>query len=139
MSVWNIKNVKSDEIFICEGLFDMMALVKQGKDAISVSSAMWSGLQLLKVIEYYPKNITIWADDDQAGLRCAKVLQRFFAMYGIRCKTVKSKVAKDAAEHFLEKQLTWDDVEDINITREMISSKEDMSFNFLKYLNERKF
>jgi hypothetical protein len=139
LSVWNINNLKSHEIFICEGLFDMMALIKQGKEAISVSSAMWSGPQLLKVIEYYPKSITIWADDDQAGLRCAKVLQRFFAMYGIACKTVKSKVAKDAAEHFIEKGLTWDNVEEIKITREMIAGKEDMSFNFLKYLNERKF
>lgn len=139
ISVWNINNLKSDDIFICEGLFDMMTLVKEGKEAISVSSAMWSGPQLLKVIEYYPKSITIWADNDQAGYRCAKVLQRFFTMYGIRCKTVHSIVAKDAAEHFLEKGLTWNEVEEINITREMIASKEDMTFNFLKYLDERKF
>ncbi len=138
ISVWNIENI-SDEVFICEGLFDMMALIKNGKKAISVSSAMWSGPQLLKVIEYHPRHITIWADNDQAGLRCAKVLQRFFAMYGIIAKTVKSKIAKDAAEHFFEKGLSWDDVEEIDITREMITAKEDMTFDFLKYLNDRKF
>lgn len=137
--VWNIDNVKSNELFICEGLFDMMALVKEGKEAISVSSAMWSGPQLLRVIDYYPKKITIWADNDKAGLRCAKVLQRFFGMFGIEAITVRSKIAKDASEHFSERGLTWDDVEEVDITKEMIDSQLEPTFDFFKYIKERKF
>lgn len=139
ISVWNLDCVKSNELFITEGLFDMMALIQEGKEAISVSSAMWSGPQLLKVIEYLPKKITIWADNDKAGLRCAKVLQRFFRMYGIEAVTIHSKLAKDASEHFTKRGLSWDDVEEFDITKDMIDSELESTFDFFKYIKERKF
>ena len=46
LPVWGLDDIENEEVWICEGLFDMMALRSEGKKAVSVSSAMWSGPQL---------------------------------------------------------------------------------------------
>ena len=54
------------------------------------------------------------------------------------CKIYSSKKAKDAAEHFFELGLDWSDIEEINITSDMIN-RNDNELDFLKYLEDRKF
>jgi len=85
------------------------------------------------------KFINIFADNDKVGLRTAAIMQKFMQMNGYVVKTYVSKTCKDPSEHFNERKLGWDDVAEIEITSKMIESQDDMSFNFLKYLKNRKF
>jgi len=128
----------SEEIWIAEGLFDAGALHDAGKSSASVSSAMWSGPQLYQLVER-AHTVNIFADSDRVGLRSAVILQRFLRMVGLTCDTWLSSTAKDPAEHFLEKKLGWDEVHKVNITREMIGTAPDMTFNFIEHLKQRKF
>jgi len=127
------------EIFITEGFFDFMAITEQGKKCLSPSSAVWSGIQLYKLLEKIPGSITIFCDNDRVGLKNGLILQKFFNLYKIPCKTIVSTECKDAAEHFFEKKLTWSEIKEINIDRSMIQSYQDQSFDFLKYLQKRRF
>lgn len=138
--VWNLESVKEgDEVYISEGIFDMIALIENGFNAVSPSSAMWSGIQLYKLLEKKPSRIKIFCDNDRVGLKTGLVLSKFFNLVGIDSKTIHSKFCKDAAEHFFEKGYKIDDLEDIKIDRKMIEDKDDNSFDFLRYLQKRKF
>lgn len=139
LSVWGLDDInQGDTIWICEGLFDMMALRSQGVKAASVSSAMWSGPQLYQLLEKKPGYINILADNDQVGKRTAKILQRFFNLNQISNSTYLCPDHKDASEHIFENKKSISDIVQIEITHDMIQS-EDQSFNFLKYLKNRKF
>jgi hypothetical protein len=138
--VWGLDDVDEDsELWICEGLFDMIALREQGIKAVSPSSAMWSGIQLYQLLEKKPSKIVIFCDNDRVGLKTGLVLNKFFNLFQIPSVTIHSKNCKDAAEHFFENNYSFDDLETIRITREMIEEKNDNSFDFLKYLQKRKF
>lgn len=138
--VWNVDNITiGEEVWICEGIFDMIALIENGFKAVSPSSAMWSGIQLYKLLEKKPGRVTIFCDNDRVGLKTGLVLSKFFNLVGIESKTVHSKFCKDAAEHFFEKGYKVDDLVDIKINRKMIEDKNDNSFDFLRYLQKRKF
>jgi len=142
ISVWNLDNI--DPLlptWMTEGLFDMDAINQSGNDrqAVSVSSAMWSVPQLMQLMDKAGKFINIFADNDKVGLRTAAIMQKFMQMNGYVVKTYVSKTCKDPSEHFNERKLGWDDVAEIEITSKMIESQDDMSFNFLKYLKNRKF
>ena len=138
--VWNIENIEvGDEVYICEGIFDMIALIENGFNAVSPSSAMWSGIQLYKLLDKKPSRVTIFCDNDRVGLKTGIVLSKFFNLVGIESKTIHSKFCKDAAEHFFEKGYKIDDLENIKIDRKMIEDKDDNSFDFLRYLQKRKF
>lgn len=139
VSVYGLNSYKGEELWLCEGLFDMMSLHYNQAPAVSVSSAMWSSLQIYQILELGLKNLFIFVDNDKAGLRSARILQKLFSSYNINTKTFKSSKAKDPAEHFLELNLEWSDLELINITKEMIDDKPDQTFNFTKYLKNRKF
>lgn len=137
ISVWNLQNSKS--VWIAEGLFDMIAIQANGKNACSVSGAMWSGIQLYQLLESGVENISIWTDKDQTGYRCSAILAKFLRMQGIKVEIYESLYCKDAAEHFLEKKLTWNDVIPVKVTKDLINANPDQSFNFLKYLKNRTF
>jgi hypothetical protein len=138
--VWGLDDIDEDtELWICEGLFDMIALREQGIKAVSPSSAMWSGIQLYQLLEKKPSKIVIFCDNDRVGLKTGLVLNKFFNLFQIPSVTIHSKNCKDAAEHFFENNYSFDDLETIRITREMIEEKNDNSFDFLKYLQKRKF
>lgn len=136
--VWGLDDINhSDEIWICEGLFDMMALRQLGLKAVSVSSAIWSGPQLYQLLEKKPGLINILCDKDQVGLRCGAILKRFFNLHLIPNQTWICKSGKDASEIIFEKNLNLSDIEEIKITSTMINRK-DESFDFLKHLKNRK-
>jgi len=137
--VWGLDDIEEEEIWICEGIFDMICLREMGVKAVSPSSAMWSGIQLYQLIEKKPKNIVIFTDNDRVGLKTGLVMNKFFNLMGIPSITIHSKVAKDATEHFWERELTFEELELIRITKEMVEEKNDNSFDFLKYLQKRKF
>lgn len=138
--VWGLDEISQDEdIWLCEGLFDMIALRSLGKLAISCSSAMWSGIQLLKVLKLKPKTINIFSDNDSVGLRTSVILKDFFNQNYIQTKIFVSQIAKDPAEHFLQKERKLSEVVEIDPTPEMILETRDNSFDFLKYLKNRKF
>jgi hypothetical protein len=137
--VWGLDDIENEEVWICEGLFDMICLREMGIKAISPSSAMWSGPQLYQLIEKKPKNIVIFCDNDRVGFKTGIIMQKFFNLMNIPSVTIHSKDSKDACEHFWEKEQTFEELEPIRITREMIEEKNDNSFNFLKYLQNRKF
>ena len=132
-------DLNEPEIFITEGFFDFMAITEQEKKCVSPSSAVWSGIQLYKLLEKQPGSITIFCDNDRVGLKNGLILQKIFNLYKIPCKTLVSNQCKDAAEHFFEKKLTWSEIREINIDRSMIESHQDQSFDFLKYLQKRRF
>jgi hypothetical protein len=136
--VWGLKE-NCEEVWICEGLFDMMTLQELGLNAISPSSAMWSGIQLYKLLETKPKKVNIFCDNDRVGLKTGLILHKFFNIIGVESATYRSTICKDPAEHFLEKKLNFDQIEQIKITKEMIEKNVDNSFDFLKYLQKRKF
>lgn len=148
VSVWGLDAVTPlHPVWMVEGLFDMDAInnsvspfsSSDFKQAVSVSSAMWSVPQLMQLMSKAGRYINIFADNDKVGLRTAAIMKRFLEMNGFTVGTYVSKTCKDPSEHFAEKKLGWDDVVEIDITSEMIESREDMSFNFLKYLKNRKF
>lgn len=139
LPVWGLEDINpGDQVWLCEGLFDMMALRSCGVKAVSVSSAMWSGPQLYQLLEKAPGKINILSDNDQVGKRTAKILQRFFNLNQISNETYLCADSKDAAEHIFEKNQTISGITPVQITRDMIES-EDQSFNFLKYLKNRSF
>ena len=140
MPVWGLDNIfEDDEIWLTEGIFDMIAVNKMGKKAVSCSSAMWSGIQLYKVLEKKPSQITIVADNDNVGLRTASVLRDLFDYYLIPTKIMVSKFAKDAAEHYFQKMRNSDDLIEVEITDDMIIDSREVSFDFLKHLKNRSF
>jgi hypothetical protein len=139
LPVWGLDSFnQGDDVWICEGLFDMMALHSKGLRAVSVSSAMWSSPQLWSLLEKKPGFIHILCDKDQVGLKTGLILSKFFNISGVQNHTCICKSGKDAAEVLFEKKLDMDDIEIIHITKDMIE-KQDDSFNFLKYLENRRF
>jgi hypothetical protein len=138
--VWGLDTIVLDqEIWICEGIFDMISLLENGYTAASPSSAMWSGIQLYQLLEKRPKKINIFCDNDRVGLKTGLVLNKFFNLFKIKSTTIHSKFCKDASEHLFERGYSIEDFEEIKITRQMIAEKNDNSFDFLKYLQKRKF
>jgi len=140
ISVWGLEDIKEgDEIWITEGIFDMIALREIGEKAVSCSSAMWSGIQLHRVITKKPKFIKIFADSDSVGLKTAAILRDFFKSFSIESIIFKSDISKDAAEHFFEKKCELDDLIETDVTVDLINEYNDESYNFIKHLKNRKF
>lgn len=135
---WGDEIFKNDEIWLCEGLFDMMAIRDQNKKCISASSCSLNDFQYFKIIQKRPKLVNIFTDNDVSGYRSALKSQKIFHLNGIECKIFSSKLAKDAAEHFFELNSDWNYIEEIKVTMEMIN-RDDNIIDFLKYLEERKF
>lgn len=139
LPLWGLDDCFEEEIWICEGIFDMICLRELGIKAITPSSAIWSSIQLYQLIELKPKNIVIFCDNDEVGLKSGMILNKFFNLLNIPSVTVRSKFAKDACEHFWERGLSFEEIEPIKITKDMIMKSEDESFDFLRYLSSRKF
>ena len=106
---------KGDEVWITEGLFDMMAIEEMSNKSVSCSSAMWSGLQLYQLLEKKPSKIKIFSDNDEVGLRTSGILKKFFEMNNIECSIVISECAKDPAEQYFQKNKNLSDVIDETI------------------------
>lgn len=138
--VWKSDNIKTnDEIWLTEGLFDMFALDDAGYKSISCSSAMWSGIQLYKIISLKPGKINIFSDNDEVGIRTSAILKDFFNNYGIECDIFKSIKTKDASEHFFENKLSINDLIKVEDIKSELSKIDDDSFNFINYLKNRKY
>lgn len=135
---WGDDILIGDEIWLCEGLFDMMAIRDNGKKCISASSCSLNDYEYFRIIKRKPKTVNIFADNDVSGYRSAMKSKKMFGLNGIESKIFSSKKAKDAAEHFFELNLNWDLVEEIKITSDMIT-RDDNLHNFLNYLEQRKF
>lgn len=127
-----------DEVWICEGLFDMMAIRDQGKKCVSASSCSLNDFQFLKIIKTKPKLINIFTDNDISGYRSALKSQKLFGLNRIPSKIFASDTSKDAAEHFFERKDGWDKIKEIRITSEMIEREDDV-IDFLEYLEKRQF
>lgn len=137
--VWRSNDINiGDEIWITEGIFDLIALDSIGLKTMSCSSANWSSIQLYEILKMKPSKINIMSDNDETGLRISAILKNFFDNYKIYCSIYRSEHYKDASEHILENKCK-DDFLQIEVTEDMISLKKDESFNFLKYLIDRKF
>ena len=138
--VWGLNKLnKGDEVWVTEGLFDMMALYRLGKSAVSCSSAMWSGLQLYQLLEKKPSKIKIFSDNDEVGLRTSGILKKFFEINNIYLVIVMSKFAKDPAEHYFQKDRNLSDLIEIDSVEDLLENKLDDSFDFIKHLKNRKY
>lgn len=138
--VWGLDNINiGDEIWLTEGIFDMMAIQTNGRKCVSCSSAMWSSIQLYKVLEKKPSKINIFSDYDEVGLRTSAILKDFFEKSYIECNVYISESKLDASDHFLYKNLGWDSVNLIDITNELIVDNKDNSFDFINHLKNRKY
>lgn len=139
LNLWGDNNFEDKEICITEGLFDMMAIRREKLLCVSSSSGSLSDIQYLNIINNKPKRINIFVDNDSSGLISSLKAKKIFQLNGIETKTFISKKAKDMAEHFFELELGWDEIKEINITLDMIKKSKDNVFDFLKYLEKRKF
>lgn len=138
--VWGLDRFdKGKEIWIAEGIFDMIALFNLGKKSVSSSSGMWTGPQLYKLLEKEPTSIVVFADNDSVGLRTSAILREFFNMNYIPTKIVISKIAKDPAEHYFQKNQRLDNLMEIDVTLDMIEEHKDDVFNFLRHMKNRKY
>lgn len=138
--VWGLDNVHpGDEIWICEGLFDYIAVSESGRKAVSPSSAMWSGIQLSLLLDKDPGVVNVWADNDRVGLKTGASIKKLMSMLFKPCQTFISERYKDAYEQIVENGEPFENIKEVKITFEMIENKDDQSFNFLKYLKNRKF
>lgn len=138
--VWGLDDINiGDEVWITEGIFDMIAIKKMGKKAVTCSSGMWSGIQLYVLLEKKPSNIVIIADNDEVGFRTSAMLRDLFTIYNIKSSTKISPFGKDPAEHYFQNNKTIDDFEETYITKDMVISKNDNSYNFINYIKNRKF
>ena len=138
--VWGLDKLnKGDEVWITEGLFDMMAIEEMCNKSVSCSSAMWSGLQLYQLLEKKPSKIKIFSDNDEVGLRTSGILKKFFEMNNIECSIVISEFAKDPAEHYFQKNKNLFDVIEIDSVEDLLKNKVDDSFDFIKHLKNRKY
>jgi hypothetical protein len=138
LNFWGDQDYQNDEVWLCEGLFDMMALRDKNIKAISASSCALNDYQYFQIIKNRPKLVNIFTDNDVSGYRSSMKTQKVLGLNGIQTKIYSSKIAKDAAEHFFEKDSEWSQVEEIHITKDMIDRK-DNRVDFLKYLEGRKF
>ena len=138
LDLWGDDILEGDEIWICEGLFDMMALRDQGKKCISASSCALNDFQYFRIIKNKPKLVNIFTDNDVSGYRSSMKSQKIFGLNGINSRVFSSTKCKDAGEHFFELELDWNTIDEIRITHEMIN-RDDNVLDFLKYLEERKF
>jgi len=139
IDLWGDKEWEGEELSMTEGLFDMMALREEGLKCVSSSSGSVNDFQYFKIIKGKPKKVNIFVDNDSAGYSSALKAQKIFGLNRIPSTTYASKHAKDMAEHFFELKLGWDDIKEINITMEMIENGKDNVFDFLDYLENRKF
>lgn len=140
ISVWGLDDInKGDEIWLTEGIFDMMAVRKNGKKCVSCSSAMWSGIQLLKVLQKKPSKINIFSDNDEVGLRTSAILKDFFTNSFIDCEIYISDYKLDAADHFFQRNSGWDNVNSIDVTKDLIGDNIDDSFDFINHLKNREY
>ena len=138
--VWGLDNIKEgDEIWLTEGIFDMMAIRTNGKKCVSCSSAMWSGIQLYKVLQKKPSKINIFSDHDEVGLRTSAILKDFFEKSFIECDVYISDFKLDASDHFFQKISGWDNVNKIEVTTDLIGNYKDESFDFINHLKNRKY
>jgi hypothetical protein len=138
--VWGLDQIEEgDEFWITEGVFDTMAIYELGEKSVSCSSAMWSGIQLLQLLEKKPKMIKFFSDNDEVGLRTSAILQDFFSQYNIPSKVYISDKYKDASELYFLKKMDLSTLKEIKITDEMINLNKDESFNFIEHLKSRKF
>lgn len=127
-----------EEVWTCEGLFDMMALKEQGKQCVSASSCSLNDFQYFKIIKNKPKMVNIFTDKDVSGYRSALKSQKLFSLNRIPSRVFVSDTSKDAAEHFFERGDSWDKIQEIRITSEMINREDDV-VDFLDYLKKREF
>lgn len=139
LHLWGDKEWENQELCITEGLFDMMALREQELKCVSSSSGSLNDFQYFNIIKGKPKLIKIFVDNDASGYSSALKAKKVFGLNGIPVITYASNKAKDMAEHFFELELGWNDIEEINITMEMIQNGKDNVFDFLNYLENRKF
>jgi hypothetical protein len=136
--VWGLENINQyEDISLCEGLFDMMALTEMGKKVVCCSSAMWSGIQLLQVIMKKPSRVSIYSDNDLVGLKTSFILKDFFNMYNIEVKIFKTNHGKDPSEHYFEKGMCLEDF--IEVTEIELNEENNDNFNFIEYLKNRTY
>ena len=115
ISIWGLEEIDDNqEIWITEGIFDMIAMKKMGKPSISSSSDNWSDVQLYKILSKNPTNIVIVSDNDPIGIKNASILKDLFEYYLVPTKVVISSVAKDAAEHYFQKSRDISDFIEVN-------------------------
>ena len=130
----------NDEVWITEGFFDKIALDNNGfENVITVSSCLWSSIQLYQLYLKSPKRVNIFADYDYSGLRGAWLLERFLKFYNVEVCVYISKKCKDADEHF-RKSYGKEDIEQIFITQsllDIVDEMDDMFDNYIDYLKNK--
>ena len=108
---WGEEDINNslDEIWLCEGIFDKLALNSIGKVALSNSNATINTFQMYFLIELLEKNnirkINFFADNDSVGKKNSIIDKKILTEFGFSCKIFTSPFYKDAAEHFLENKL----------------------------------
>lgn len=112
INVWGLSDKKS--FWLTEGIFDSLALKSLGYQSVSVSSAAWSSMQILQIIEKDPDEINIFSDSDVIGLKSSFILKDIFENYNISVNVFVSKFAKDASEHIFSKRISMSQIEQVS-------------------------
>ncbi len=100
-----LKNLRNNtEVYITEGAFDCMILVKNGLPAISLGSASLFKQEWIKILKKF--RISICFDNDQAGQENSQKLQEKLLFHGILAETKDlTKGFKDINEYFEQKKI----------------------------------
>jgi DNA primase len=106
-SIFNLDSIKklkpNSEVYLTEGAFDCMTLVKNGMMAVSLGSAKIFKKEWMKYFKKY--KILISFDNDTAGINGANALIEDFLMAGILAeKRDWNKGFKDINEYFSTQQ-----------------------------------
>lgn len=140
LPIWGIEEVEEgDEVWLCEGIFDMLALKEKGIKAISVSSAMWSSLQIYQLLEKKPGCLVIVVDNDRVGYMVGMKLGKIFNQFRIPNLTIHTTQGKDMAEYFWEMNGNGNELEYIKITPELVGQLPSNSFDIINYWQSRIF
>ena len=142
VTVIGLNDIKDNsEIWITEGFLDKVRLENNGfENVVTVSSCVWSSIQLYQLYKKKPIRINIFSDYDYSGLRSSWMLERFFNFYNIEVNVIVSKKCKDADEHFRNGH-TIEELEQIFITQELLDTVDDMDDmfdNYIDYLKNKK-
>ncbi len=146
--VWGLDDIEiGDTIWLVEGVFDKYALEKELPESkiIATSSGSISPIQFWKIINKKPSKVNIICDNDQVGLKMSAIAQKIFRINRIDSNIYYFDGSKDANEHIIEKKRTIDDLLYVEVTKELIKSKntdyydERIPMNFFNYLKNRKF
>jgi DNA primase len=88
--LYNIQNILPDirrHLFVVEGFFDSIHLVKMGFDSVALMGTTISKIQL-QLLKKKNRNCVLMMDGDEAGAKGTKIISRLLRIYNIEFRSL---------------------------------------------------